>query len=265
MTDSAPSKQISYSCYFTRSKEGEHFIPEHVLSYQLSGKLIMNDGEKEYVFEEENFRLSKRNTLIKYTKIPPANGEYKNVSVYLDQEALRRFGEEYGYAMEKHVHTNPVIELPNHPLLKSYMQSLQPYDKLPQTFNDVLLSLKIKEAIAILLQVNPQLKDVLFDLSDPGKMDLEAFMNKNFHFNVSLDRFAYLTGRSLSTFKRDFEKTFNEPPGRWLQHRRLQEAYYRIKEKGAAPSDVYNDVGFEDLSHFSFAFKKLYGAAPSKI
>lgn len=75
---------------------------------------------------------------------------------------------------------------------------------------------------------------------------------KNFHFNVQLKRFAYLTGRSLSTFKRDFEKIFHITPSRWLTAHRLKEAYYFIREKGKLPSDVYLDVCFEDLSHFSF-------------
>ena len=90
-------------------------------------------------------------------------------------------------------------------------------------------------------------------------------MHKNFHFNVSLKRFAYLTGRSLATFKRDFEKIFHLSPSRWLLQRRLQEAHYRIREKGAKPSEVYLDLGFEDLSHFSFAFRKKYGIPPSRL
>ena len=105
----------------------------------------------------------------------------------------------------------------------------------------------------------------MFDFNEPGKIDLEAFMKKNFHFNVEMKRFAYLTGRSLATFKRDFEKIFDMPPSRWLLQRRLQEAYYLIKEKGKTASDIYLDVGFEDLSHFSFAFKKIYGVAPSRL
>jgi len=145
------------------------------------------------------------------------------------------------------------------------MESLQPYEQIYQPGNEHLLSLKLKESIMILLKANPELQDILFDFSEPGKIDLEAFMNKNFHFNVELKRFAYLTGRSLATFKRDFEKIFYLSPSRWLQQRRLQEAYYLIKEKGSAPSDVYLDVGFEDLSHFSFAFKKQYGIAPSRV
>jgi AraC-like DNA-binding protein len=31
------------------------------------------------------------------------------------------------------------------------------------------------------------------------------------------------------------------------------------------PSDVYLEVGLENLSHFSFAFKKLFEQAPTKL
>src|SRR5258708_36816205 len=93
-------------------------------------------------------------------------------------------------------------------------------------------------------------------------MNLEAYMNEHYKFNVHLDRFAYLTGRSLATFKRDFEKIFHTSPNRWLQQRRLREAHYLIREKGKKASDEYLKVGFEDLSHFYFAFKKNFGSVP---
>lgn len=257
--------QILYSCYLSRNREGEQFVPEHVFSYQIAGSVVINDGTKEQVFQEGDFRFHTRNNLIKFVKQPPEKGEYKALSVYLDQETLRRFSLEYGYKAEKPSAGEAVLGLKPHPLYKSYLESLAPYRQLDPPTDDNLIALKLREAILVLLQVNPELKDVLFHFGDPGKIDLEAFMNKNFHFNVELKRFAYLTGRSLATFKRDFEKKFHVSPGRWLQQRRLQEAHYRIKEKGAAPSEVYLDLGFEDLSHFSFAFKKMYGVAPSRI
>jgi AraC-like DNA-binding protein len=257
--------QIHYSCYITRSREGEQFIPEHVFSYQIAGTVTIKDGNKEYIFDEGDFRLSRRNHLVKFIKQPPANGEFKGISVYLDQETLRNFSMEYGYRSEKRQEGAAVLALKPDPLYKSYMDSLMPYQLAGHPVNDNLQALKLREAILILLQANPELKDVLFDFSEPGKIDLEAFMNKNFHFNVQLKRFAYLTGRSLATFKRDFERIFHISPSRWLLQRRLQEAHYLIKEKGQPPSDVYLELGFEDLSHFSFAFKKTYGVAPSRI
>src|SRR5258706_7969702 len=91
------AQQIVYSCYFTRSREGEQFVPEHVFSYQLSGTLTLNDGDKIYTVNEDEFRFCKRNHLVKFIKQPGNSGEFKTVTVYLDQDTLRSFRIEYGY------------------------------------------------------------------------------------------------------------------------------------------------------------------------
>ena len=258
--------KVLYSCYHTSSREGEQFVPEHILSFQLAGTLTISNGEQTYTFSEGDIKFHQRNHLLKFYKQPPANGEgFKTLSVCFDQETLHNFSREYDYTASKTHLNKAVTSLTPNALYSSFLQSLQPYEQLSQSGNDNLLALKLKEALLILLKTNPELKDILFDFSEPGKIDLEAFMLKNYHFNVHLNRFAYLTGRSIATFKRDFEKIFNTTPSRWLQQQRLREAYYLIKEKGRRASDVYLEVGFEDLSHFSFAFKNAYGVAPSLI
>lgn len=129
----------------------------------------------------------------------------------------------------------------------------------------ILGELKTREAVELLLRHDPNLKNFLFDFSEPFKIDLEAYMNQNYTYNVPAAQFARLTGRSLASFKRDFEKIFHTSPGQWLHQKRLSEAYYLIREKGRKSSEVYLDVGFENLSHFSFAFKNAYGVAPSMV
>ena len=259
------SSGITYSCYATKNRTGEHFVHEYSFTLQIAGSLILYDGSQEYNSDAGTFRLVRRNQLLKFIKEPPANGEFQSLTIYLDQQTLRNFSIEYGIIGEPKKHEKPVLEIEDHPLLKSYFQSLMTYHLTHGFDNQQLVNIKMKEAILLLLQINPELKNTLFDFSEPHKIDLEAFMNKNYHFNVHLERFAYLTGRSLATFKRDFIKIFGITPGRWLQHKRLQEAYYLLKEKGKNASDIYLELGFEDLSHFSFAFKKAFGEAPSKI
>ncbi len=90
-------------------------------------------------------------------------------------------------------------------------------------------------------------------------------MNRHYMYNVPAVQFARLTGRSLASFKRDFEKIFQTSPGQWLLQKRLEEAHYLIREKGRKPSDVYLDVGFENLSHFSRSFKQAFGVSPSMV
>lgn len=270
MAGSATDQQkspFSYSCYVTRNREGEQFVPEHVFSYQLSGTLTVTTGDTEQVFHEGDFRFIKRNQLVKFLKQPAPGGVFEAMSVYFDQDMLKKFSLEYGYTsgLGRNKTIQPVMELKPEPLFKSFMESLQPYLKGNQLINQQLQELKRSEALLLLLQAYPELADSLFDFQEPGKIDLEEFMNRNFHFNVQLKRFAYLTGRSLATFKRDFDQIFHTSPSKWLLQRRLQEAHYLIAEKGRAPADVYLETGFEDLSHFSFAFKKMYGVPPSRL
>ena len=150
-------------------------------------------------------------------------------------------------------------------IIPGFVRSLKHYSDDSGKLADVFADVKHEELLIILLQHQPELAGILFDYGTPGKISLEKFMNNNFKFNVSLLRLAFLTGRSLSAFKRDFKAAFNETPSRWLMRKRLQEAYFLIDKKSQRPSDVYLDLGFRDLSHFSFAFKNQFGLAPSEL
>lgn len=256
---------IVYSCYHQKSREGEQFVPEHILSYQISGSFLMNDGKQEHVATPGSIHLLTRNQLLKFTKYPPENGEFKSLSIRLYQDMLKSISLEYGLTATHQTKKQTITAIPATPILQSFFDSLSLYQQGGSFSDEKLIAIKQKEIVLLLLQNHPELKQLLFDFNAPHKIDLEAFMNQNFHFNVKAERFAYLTGRSLATFKRDFEKTFQNTPRKWLQEKRLDEAYYLINEKGKSGSEVYLDLGFEDLSHFSFVFKKKFGRAPSMI
>lgn len=116
-------------------------------------------------------------------------------------------------------------------LLKNLIGSLSPYMDPGIIHSEVLTAIKVREAIYVLIETNPSLKGLLFDFRDPHKIDLEAYINDHYKFNIDLESMAYLTGRSLSTFKRDFQALFNQTPSRWIQQRRLVEANLLINEK----------------------------------
>lgn len=261
MTD--PS-DIVYACYHELSRKGENFVHQHTLSYQLSGSFVLADGKENYRAEPGEFNLIRKNQLVKFTKYPPENGVFESMNIYLSNDHLLAIANEYHLAADHFVETKPMVSVPVNDLLQNYMISLKSIIN-NKISNRALIDLKIKELLLILLQAQPDLKNILFDFSEPHKIDLEVFMNKNYRYNVNLKRFAYLTGRSLATFKRDFEKVFHISPHKWILHKRLDEAYFLIKEKEKSPSEIYIDLGFEDLSHFSYVFKKRFGQSPTKI
>ncbi|MFZ4860997.1 helix-turn-helix domain-containing protein [Sphingobacterium sp. Mn56C] len=257
--------RIMSSCYISRSVNGENFIPEHAFAFQISGSLKVYDGRTEEVFNQGSFRFSVRNKLAKYVKNTSSNGEYKSLSIAFDQETLIKLAQKYNFQAVGKADMPPVIELKNDKLFVNFVKSLEPYFPFSADRNDPLVQLKLEEVLLIILKVHPELKNILFDFSEPGKIDLKAFMEHNYLFNLKIPRFAYLTGRSLSGFKRDFEKVYEVAPSKWLLQKRLNEAYFLIKEKKKKSSEVYLDVGFENLSHFSYVFKKQFGIPPSAL
>jgi AraC-like DNA-binding protein len=153
---------------------------------------------------------------------------------------------------------------PHDSFLKGYFDSLIPYFENPDALTDKLATIKTIEVIELLLK-KTSMQNILFNFDEDFKIDLEAYMNKNYMHNIPLEKFATLTGRSISTFKRDFQAIFNETPNKWLIKKRLDLAHFLISKKHQKPADVYFDVGFVNFSHFSRTFKSEFGVNPSAI
>jgi AraC-like DNA-binding protein len=253
-----------YSCAAEKMRVNEQFVAEHLLAYQLSGETEIYHQEGTCLLSKGGLLLARKNQLAKSIKIPAPGGNYQIIALSLSSESLRQF------ALTDHLTSNGKYTGENNLLLKpdrlllGYFQSLLPYMEANQ-ISKKLTMLKTAEAIELLLQSDPALQTFLFDFSEPHKIDLEKFMQQNFHFNVPISDFARLTGRSLAGFKRDFSGTFGRPPRKWLQDKRLAEAYYLIKEKRNKPADIYLDLGFENLSHFYTSFKQKFGATPAEL
>ena len=256
-----PSR-IFGSCVTKRTSEGEKFIEQHVFDYIISGKSEVYIAGKLQNYQGGDLRYVKRNSICKFYKHPMPGTPYESITICISQDILLKLYAEYDKPeINKTARIDNVVPLRSNALFKNYLDSLKPYISNDQSKR--VTEIKAKEAVIILLEINPFLKDVLFDFNEPGKIDLEHFMNQHYKMDTGLEQFAYLTGRSLSTFKRDFAQIFHVTPNKWLLAKRLSEAKFMIAQKKLAPTSVYFEVGFKDYSHFSVAFKKEFGHAPS--
>lgn len=254
--------EIKLSQYDGKGFNTEVTFEHHLLVWQISGetKLVKSDVSHLFtggdIFFIPKYELA---TAIMY----PANGlPFKAVAMHLDVDRLKNFYAAIDTKVQA-THDGRIRSFSGHPLLKSFMASLVPYFDMKEKFPENIATLKINEAITILRIIDPGIDAVLTSFAEPGKIDLTAYMEKNFMFNMPLEKFGFLTGRSLSTFNRDFKRIFNISPQKWLTQKRLALAHYHLAELKKRPVDVYLEVGFEDLSHFSAAFKKQYGYAPT--
>jgi len=254
------------TCSTAGHRGEENLAPEHVLAYRITGESRTFIGDNVYVSKPESIALVRRNTLLKMLKYPEPDGRpFQSIAVFLSQASLKKISIEENIMADNPYTGEPTLDLSGNIFLKGYFESLLPYFKTGVSLTPVMAELKTREAITLLLQHNSKLKNMLFDFNEPFKIDLEDFMNRNYIYHIPLTQFARLSGRSLATFKRDFKKLFTEPPEQWIRHKRLERAHFLIAEKKQPPAVIYSEVGFESLSHFSYAFKKYYGYNPSEL
>jgi len=254
---------IKLSCYEDKFFKSDIMFEHHMLVWFISGETKIVQAEATHYFKKGDIFLIPRNQLATIINYPKDGLPHKTVTMHLSTDTLKKF---YADIPVKHKATGlqKIRLFKNHPLLASCLTSLIPYfdlKDLPENIAD----LKITEALSILRAIDETIDGFLANFEEPGKIDLVTFMEKNFMFNMPMDKFGYLTGRSLTTFKRDFQKAFNTTPQKWLTQKRLELAHYQVAEMKKKPVEVYFEVGFENLSHFSFAFKKHFGYAPTEV
>lgn len=257
------TEDIKLSCYQDKFFKSDIMFDQHMLIWFISGETKIVQADNTYYFKKGDIFLIPRNQLATIINYPKDGQAHKTVVMHLSTSRLREF-----YASldvkPKALESQKIYAFNNHPLLESCLVSLIPYFDMKELPENIA-SLKITEAISILRTIDKGIDNVLANFEDPWKIDLGSYMEKNFMFNLPLEKFGYLTGRSLTTFKRDFSKVFNTTPQRWLTQKRLELAHYQFVEKKKKPIEVCYEVGFENLSHFSYAFKKHFGYAPTYL
>lgn len=244
----------------------EVMFEHHMLVWFISGETRIIQADATYTFNAGDIFLIPRNQLATVINYPKDGLPHKTVAMHLTKERLKDF-----YAKYKAVtvgRTQPLHKIhtfSKHPLLESFLASVIPYFDLGDNLPPDIAGIKIEEAISILRSIDKNMDGLLANFEEPGKINLAEFMERHYMFNMTLDRFGYLTGRSLATFRRDFKRAFNTTPQKWLTEKRLELAHYEIAEKQRKPIDVYVEAGFENLSHFSYAFKTRFGYSPNVL
>lgn len=101
-----------------------------------------------------------------------------------------------------------------------------------------------------------------FDLSQIEKID--HYILENIGSPISIDDLAELLYCSKFYFLREFKKLMDVTPYQYLMNKRLEHAKFKLSKAEANISDICHQLGFNDQSHFTRAFKGHYGITPGQ-
>lgn len=255
--------------YFTDDRQCAHPNREHTLVYLCSGELEIEQEGRRTVLHEGECAFMRRDHRMRLQERVQAGKPYRAVVWKFSRNFLREFYQTLDRqllpAYAKRNRDSLYLLPANRPDIRSLFRSVLTFFEAEVKPSEEQLRLKMVEGLYVLLNTDKSLYASLFDFTDPWKIDLMDFMEQNYMDDLSLEEMASYTGRSLSTFKRDFRKYSELTPQRWIIRRRLEAASELLRTSQLKVSEVCGKVGFKNLSHFSKIYKERYGVSPTEM
>ncbi|MGY0040038.1 helix-turn-helix domain-containing protein [Pedobacter sp. NJ-S-72] len=227
----------------------------HCLELVLTGSIDIRSGGYVQRLSVNDIQFRKRGN---YQLFP--SDDYKSVLVFMENEFVHNFLETHVIERKEekfNADLAPYLFKTTDFIAVNRAEAIQ-HIQHPQEYSRCILRFITHQ---ILLQIlsgdsSRTFASFLKYLVSERKIDLAYFMEANFSRQLSLNDMAKLTGRSVSTFKKEFVEQFNTTPIKWQTNRRLEYAEYQIKSSSDTVSMIAYASGFENLSHFSKVYKQ---------
>ncbi|WP_114789096.1 AraC family transcriptional regulator [Niabella yanshanensis] len=161
------------------------------------------------------------------------------------------------------------------PNLRLNLQMLQLLNGLDQagyntTVERLLTEAKVLELLALqigqLAKEDPVVRNKKLSALDIKKLhDVKDVILSDLSADFSLNSLSREVGLNVYKLKFGFKYLFGQPVFQFLKQARLQYAAQQIAKDIKPIAQIAYDAGFATPSHFSDAFKKLYGVSPIKF
>lgn len=256
---------VVQSCIYSSGKTGSMFLEEHLLLVVLQGTYVVRYGNEKYILEKNQMVLLNKSIVVEYDK--SGDPEHDNISecimFFLKDTFLREFVRKVDLPTNKSEGISPISVKNMTQRLLGFIQSLIPYFNEPDKIDAGLIQLKMHELLYGITHADRKLLQQLLQLTKQDSCDISQVLEENYMSPVSINDLAYLSGRSLSSFKRDFKSIYNIPPSQWIRKRRLGKAKELLSTTEMSVTDVCYTTGFENVSHFAKVYKSHHGHPPS--
>ena len=244
------------------------YFPSSALIYVDQGEMHVTLDQEKFTFSTASYHLVKKYTSGNCHKTWSKQEQGAVIYIFLLQdEFIKEIINDFPIAKTNGSSSSQteIFRLKSNNILIGLFESITTYIQGEENLDKELLQLKTKEAFLGIFKTHPEYIDFFTQFNQAVRADLKKFMLSNYQYNVPLAELAKMSGRSLSTFNRDFRNIFNESPHRWIMRMRLQKAKDLLVSTARSASEIYLELGFKDLAHFSRTFKKAFGVNPSKI
>ena len=205
------------------SKSIDCLQTEHCMEYVLSGSNTVRNASvtqkistKEFLFRKKgNYQLE-------------LSEDYKGLLFFFENDFINYFLEKHNISIKKEIFPSEFqsFHFKSLKFTDEQCQEVLTIIQKHRRFAPCMVELSFHQILLHIASHEPTRTfiDFLKYTASHYKIDLSFYMEENFTKNLSLSQMAEKTGRSVSSFKKDFQNTFGQTPFRWILNRRLDYA-----------------------------------------
>lgn len=244
----------------------EGYISNHVISILLSGQQQIKTYEEKKITIHAGEILFIPRGLYHITDLLSSQGHFHSLLFYFGDDIVQEFLSTVRVNEVERTELPEFLKLGAVPMVNLFAQSLIQIYQNKKIRDKNFLNLKILELLHLLnnLATEKKFTEFLFQLTLPKKRNIKAFIENNFDKPLKIEDYAYLTGRSVSTFRRDFKAHFDTTPKKWLKEKRIEKAVNLLRNQELSVTQLAYEVGYENISYFIKEFKTQIGLSPKQ-
>ncbi|MCT3833614.1 helix-turn-helix transcriptional regulator [Elizabethkingia anophelis] len=227
------------------------------------------DGSKEVVFDNSSLSIDNSKFILMrsghclMTERLSDLKNYRSILFFFSDIALSKFIRSIELNKAEPSKHSSVHAFEYNEFITRFISSLSDISKLSDKVRSKLLEFKFHEIMLYLTELHGTdfIQSLIVNSNDATRKFIHIIESNQLN-KLSLKELAFLCNMSVSTFKREFEKHYTESPVKWFQNKRLEYARHLLNNTKKSPSEIYFEVGYENLSSFIQAYKLKYGTTP---
>jgi len=233
---------------------------------------FLQNGTKEVFFDNSTrlinnsqFSLVKAGNSLTIEKSYNDEMKYRSILLFFSNESVFNFIRKFQLKPKDNASYASVYSFDYDLYIKGFTKSILNISKLSKSIQQNILDAKFEEIMLYLIATKGV--NFIYSLisnSDNSKQKFIQIVENNKVNKLSIKELSFLTNMSESSFKRVFKKHFQSSPGKWFREKRLEHSAFLLRNKSKRPSDIYQEIGYENLSNFTQAFKIKFGVTPKK-
>ena len=239
--------------------------------------LYVLEGEMQFQRDDEQLDIPASKSLLlnclnsgKQMQHSAATGNTKLVIVTFHPDILKKiYDRELPSALQQpknEVSNQSSEKINNDFLIQKYVEGLLFYFENPSLVNNDILVLKLKEIILLLSQTQNAgtIQLILSQLFSSTTYTFKQIIEAHLFSQVSVEELAKKSNLSVSSFKREFAKLYDDTPANYIKNKRLEKAAELLLASNLRITEIAFDCGFNDLANFTKSFHDKYELSPSQ-